>query len=248
VRLSFLKALVDEKFEYDCSNPSRSGLKTPFFPYTLDYGGQRGQDCAVPPCIKDDQIYPGFWEVLMNDLKSEYTVKQGENILKIERECASAAGCILFNEDNSVNYEPSADQIYELFLNNFNRFYNGNKAPFPLYLSEDWIQNEGKRKGLMKFIEEISKQHKDVFFVTIEEVIEWMKNSGTVSEYSAQAKCKEIQQTKCAMDDHDDNLFTQFKQQCHFDKIGELDGQDKTLMICDGVSCPTHYPWVHREI
>ncbi|XP_017461674.1 PREDICTED: uncharacterized protein LOC108355012, partial [Rhagoletis zephyria] len=70
-----IAALVHEKFEYDCSSPSRMGIKTPFFPYTFDYGGQRGNDCPVQPCLTDEQVFPGFWEVPMNDLNVVYTVK-----------------------------------------------------------------------------------------------------------------------------------------------------------------------------
>lgn len=242
-----IAALVSEKFEYDCSSPSRRGIQTPFFPYTLDYGGQRGQDCPVQPCVLDDQVFPGFWEVVMNDLNVQYKVKVDNESVTVNRECATAAGCLLFNEDGSVIDTPTADQIYDLFVTNFNRFYNGNKAPFPLYLSEDWIQQEGKRNGLLKFIEEISKQHKDVYFVSIADVIEWMKNAVPASDYASQAKCKEIQQTKCAMDDHDDNLNTQFTQHCDYIHVGELNGQDKRMFICDDVPCPADYPWTHRE-
>ena len=53
------------------------GIKTPFFPYTFDYGGQRGNDCPVQPCLTDEQVFPGFWEVPMNDLNVVYTVKGG---------------------------------------------------------------------------------------------------------------------------------------------------------------------------
>lgn len=58
--------------------------------------------------------------------------------VKTARECATAAGCLLFNEDGSVKNIPTEDDIFNLFMDNFNRFYNGNRAPFPLYLSESW--------------------------------------------------------------------------------------------------------------
>ena len=79
--LIYLKALVNEDFHYDCSNPSRKGIKSPFFPYTLDYGFQRMSDCQVQPCLKEGQNYPGFWEVPMNDLNVEYKIKNGNLVL-----------------------------------------------------------------------------------------------------------------------------------------------------------------------
>lgn len=165
----------------------------------------------------------------------------------MERECATAAGCLLFNDDGTVNYTPSEDVIFELFMANFNRFYNGNRAPFPLYLSEDWIQQEGKRKGLFKFINEILAKHKDVYFVALEQVIEWMKTGVKADEYVTTTKCKEVKTTECAMTDlSTENLDLQFNNHCDYEKVGELDGQAKRLFICDGVACPAHYPWVGR--
>ena len=263
-----IAALVSEDYEYDCSSPTRAGIKTPFFPYTLDYGGQRGQDCPVQPCVHDDEHFPGFWEVPMNDLNVNYVVDNGKDfvlhhlilfsnisylsylktIANLSRECATAAGCLLFNEDGTVNYTPTEDQIYNLFLDNFNRFYNGNKAPFPLYLSEDWIQQEGKRNGLFKFIETISKEHKDVYFVTIDQVIEWMKTGATAAEYEANTKCKPITNTKCMITDLDDlDLELQYAKHCDFEKVGELGGLTKRMVICNEASCPDHYPWTGRS-
>ncbi|KAI2810933.1 Adenylate cyclase type 8 [Blomia tropicalis] len=226
-----IAALVSEDYEYDCSSPTRAGIKTPFFPYTLDYGGQRGQDCPVQPCVHDDEHFPGFWEVPMNDLNVNYVVDNAN----LSRECATAAGCLLFNEDGTVNYTPTEDQIYNLLH-------------FPLYLSEDWIQQEGKRNGLFKFIETISKEHKDVYFVTIDQVIEWMKTGATAAEYEANTKCKPITNTKCMITDLDDlDLELQYAKHCDFEKVGELGGLTKRMVICNEASCPDHYPWTGRS-
>lgn len=168
--------------------------------------------------------------------------------MKTERECATAAGCLLFNDDGTVNYTPTEDQIFNLFMENFNRFYNGNRAPFPLYLSEDWIKQEGHRKGLFKFIKEVQANHTDVYFVALEEVINWMKSGSTAAEYkTTHSKCKELKTTTCAMTDlSTDQLDLQFNNHCDYEKVGELDGQTKRFYICDGVACPAHYPWVGR--
>lgn len=97
------------------------------------------------------------------------------------------------------------------------------------------------------FINEILAKHKDVYFVSIEEVINWMKGGNTAAEYATNSKCKPIQQTACALTDlATDQLDLQFTNHCDFEAIGELDGQTKRLFICDGVACPTHYPWTGR--
>lgn len=111
-------------------------------------------------------------------------------------------------------------------------------------MSEDWIQVEAKRKGLFKFIEYVSKV-KDVYFVTMTELIDWMKNSLTATEYSAQTKCKEIQVTACGIK-HEESFTKEFTKKCNYTHIAELDTQDKQMVICDDVQCPVDYPWVGR--
>lgn len=98
----------------------------------------------------------------------------------------------------------------------------------------------------MKFIEKIS-QNKDVYFISLEELLDWMKNSSDVNQYS-QTKCKPIEQTKCAMQHPDsDDLSREFKKKCDFTNIGELNGLTKRMIICDDLECPSNYPWVDRN-
>ncbi|KAH9425206.1 hydrolase [Dermatophagoides pteronyssinus] len=236
-------AFVDEKFEYDCSNPSRQGIRSPFFPYTFDYGFQRENDCQVQPCLKEGENYPGFWDVPMNDWDVEYEV-QG---VKVHRECAMASGCIMFEKNGEVNYHPTADEIYDLFEYNFDRFYNGNRAPFPLFLSEEWIHDEAKRDALLRFIQNKLNKH-DVFFVSIDEVLQWMQSPTNVADYIEKTKqCPPILQTKCGLKDGEKiDDISQFKRKCDYEKIDELNGQSKRMVICDDLHCPVHYPWVNR--
>ncbi|KAH7637441.1 hypothetical protein HUG17_7647 [Dermatophagoides farinae] len=236
-------AFVDENFEYDCSNPSRRGINSPFFPYTFDYGFQRENDCQVQPCLKKGENYPGFWDVPMNDWDVEYEV-QG---VKVHRECAMASACIMFNKDGSVIYHPTADEIYDLFEYNFNHYYNGNRAPFPLFLSEEWMHDEAKRNALQRFIQDKLEKH-DVFFVSIDEVLQWMQSPTNVHEYIEKTKqCKPIVKTKCGLKDGEIiNDISQFKRKCDYEKIDELNGQSKRMVICDDLHCPEHYPWLNR--
>jgi hypothetical protein len=239
-------ALVEEGFKYECSMPSRKYIKHPIYPYTLDYGFQRYDDCQIRPCLEPDQNYPGFWTVPMNDWITEMSV-EGTN-KTYERECASVDGCILFNKDGTANYDPTVEQIAELFEINFQRFYNTTRAPFPFFLREAWLSgNVNRQIGLMKFIEKMT-QKKDVFFVSISEVIDWMgrgANATSIHDYK-QTKClKSFPKSDCTIDPNEP-IATQ-GHQCKFEKIPELSNQDKTLVVCDKIKCPQHYPWVGND-
>ncbi|XP_027203068.2 chitin deacetylase 7-like [Dermatophagoides pteronyssinus] len=238
-----LNAFVDENFKYDCSNPSRQGMISPFFPYTLDYGFQRENDCPVQPCLQKGENYTGFWDVPINEWDVVYDV-QGE---KVHLGCAIASECLMFKEDGEVNFHPTADEIYERFEYNFDRFYNGNRAPFPLFLNEEWMYDEAKRDALLRFIQNKLNKH-DVFFVSIDEVLQWMQSPTNTTDYIEKTKqCRPIVETKCGLKDGEKIVEkTQFKQKCDYEKIDELNGQSKSLVICDDLHCPNNYPWVNR--
>jgi hypothetical protein len=182
----------------------------------------------------------------MNDWITEMSV-EGSN-KTYERECASVDGCILFNKDGTANYDPTVEQIAELFEINFQRFYNTTRAPFPFFLREAWLSgNVNRQIGLMKFIEKMT-QKKDVFFVSISEVIDWMgrgANATSIHDYK-QTKClKSFPKSDCTIDPNEP-IATQ-GHQCKFEKIPELSKQDKTLVVCDRINCPQHYPWVGND-
>lgn len=168
-------------------------------------------------------------------------------VVKVHRECAMASACIMFNKDGSVIYHPTADEIYDLFEYNFNHYYNGNRAPFPLFLSEEWMHDEAKRNALQRFIQDKLEKH-DVFFVSIDEVLQWMQSPTNVHEYIEKTKqCKPIVKTKCGLKDGEIiNDISQFKRKCDYEKIDELNGQSKRMVICDDLHCPEHYPWLNR--
>jgi hypothetical protein len=226
--------------------PSRKYLKHPIYPYTLDYGFQRYDDCQIRPCLELDQNYPGFWTVPMNDWITEMPVKGSPK--PYERECASVDACILFDKEGNANYEPTVEQIVELFEKNFERFYTTTKAPFPLFLREAWLSgNANREKGLIKFIEKMT-QKKDVFFVSISEVIDWMgrgANASSIHDYKQTICLKDFPKTNC-MVDPTEPIATQGNL-CKFSNIPELKNQNKALVVCDKVDCPKHYPWVGND-
>lgn len=62
-------------------------------------------------------------------------------------------------------------------MRNFERSYSGNRAPYVLSLNADFLQLAGQNKGMkavQKFLNKMTA-HKDVYIVTIKQLIDWMK-------------------------------------------------------------------------
>ena len=84
--------------------------------------------------------------------------------------------------------------VYTTFVTNFEETYNGNRAPFPIYLHAPWFTDDNIA-ATNKFIEyALSKG--DVYFVTMKELINWMKNPISASEYQKKANCKPVDVSK----------------------------------------------------
>jgi LysM repeat protein len=84
--------------------------------------------------------------------------------------------------------------VYTTFVTNFEQTYNGNRAPFPMYLHAPWFTDDNIA-ATNKFIEyALSKG--DVYFVTMKELINWMENPISASEYQKKANCKPVNVSK----------------------------------------------------
>lgn len=137
------------------------------------------------------------------------------------------------------------EETVKFFQTQFDRHYTRNRAPFPMFLREAWLaENDARKKGLFKFIENLT-QKKDVFFVSIQEVINWLKSGEqgiSLANYKPSQCVKSPPNTKCMVQE---GIETGNK--CSFDKIPALSGQTKDMVIC-GDSCPKNYPWVGNEL
>ena len=81
--------------------------------------------------------------------------------------CAMADGCF---------YEEDAASIQKIFTQNFLEHYTKSKAPFPLFFHSAWFFNRQHRQdGFFKFVDSILALP-DVYFVTSQELINWVKN------------------------------------------------------------------------
>ncbi|CAD7012004.1 unnamed protein product [Ceratitis capitata] len=97
---------------YDSSWPTQRYRSPAMWPYTLDY--RSTQDCQIGPC--PNAAIPGFW---INPMVS-WLDTAGYS-------CAMIDGCIYPPQDN-------VDALFEWMLENFKRHYEGNRAPFGIYL------------------------------------------------------------------------------------------------------------------
>eukprot|EP00794_Sanderia_malayensis_P008121 gene8121-8991_t len=142
-------ALSKLNFSYDSSMRSIADV---FWPYSLDY--KSTQDCRVPVCPTDS--YPGLWEMPMLTLYD-----------KNNNPCAYPSEC------KNIT---TADDVYNLLLNNFKRHYEGNRAPFPFFLKESWFGSHWFAiEGISMFVNHVASLP-DVYAISMNQTLEWVKN------------------------------------------------------------------------
>lgn len=80
--------------------------------------------------------------------------------------------------------------LYTTLVTNFDEAYSGNRAPFPLFTHAQWFTDENIA-ATRKFIDyALSKG--DVYFVTIKELLRWMQNPVSATDYRNTADCKPV--------------------------------------------------------
>ncbi|XP_046572247.1 uncharacterized protein LOC124280387 [Haliotis rubra] len=161
------KILKSQNLLYD----STLSLPTPqtkadfVWPYTLDF---RWRDrCDISGCPVG--AYPGLWEVPILPLL-DYTQSYF---------CTYADGC-MFNP-------PTADETFNFLWRNFMNHYDGNRAPFGVTLRQQWFSHfiyKPNLAGLDRFIRKLVSM-RDVYVVSIEQVLDWMKNPTPLAELGA---------------------------------------------------------------
>jgi len=105
--------LYDANFTYDSSMPIYEN-RPPSYPYTMDH--KIFHECMIPPC--PTRSFPGLWElplVMWNDLK--------------DGRCSMADAC---------SNPSDAEGVYLMIMQNFQRHYQTNRAPFGLFYHPAW--------------------------------------------------------------------------------------------------------------
>jgi len=150
--------LFELGFQYENTILERIGFPfTPsaedrMWPYTLDYS--YATICWTGPCDRD-QKYPGFWVIPM----WYFERKKDKQQLYLEPMDPIPG-------DNN--------EVFKLFQEHLLQRYNGNRAPFGIWLHPSWL-SDGRAEVLHRFIE-WARRLPDVWFVTGTQLIEYMKS------------------------------------------------------------------------
>lgn len=162
-------ALKEAGYSYDISYTFTRRPHTSFdaWPITLDFGWP--YICNIAPCPR--KSHKGFWEVPVNSL---YDWTQSDF-------CTYADEC--------RNQPNSEDETFQYLMDNFMNGYRGNRVPFGVHLHARWFHIHRYLRGVNRFIEELLKM-KDVYIVSVSDIIEWVKTPVTLNNINSFTKWK----------------------------------------------------------
>lgn len=238
--------MKNEGFEYDCSMATRAFGYTDadrgMWPYTLDY--KSDMDCVqsgwnfwwCPKCS-----YEGIWVQPMIDLEDMWVVPslgpQGQP-------CAMLDSCIGYTTN-------TPEEVEEMLMKNWDRVYNGNRAPWGLYVHSGWFfQGDWHYQGYKNFLTYISSLD-DVWIVPIKEGLEYVKSPVSNEELLAANGTSVFGCDKFQVPDPARDCGRAMN--CRYNDlefpVDNLYGE-RNMKICtstlDGElqSCPERYPWL----
>ncbi|KAG0088848.1 hypothetical protein BGZ93_002274 [Podila epicladia] len=151
--------LAQEKLQYDSSV---NAIPTDaYWPYTLDNGV--ANDCWNGICAQPI-VAPGLWEIPMHAItdSDQPTAK-------------------VISMDPQL--EGTGEVVSGWLKNNFNRHYNGNRQPFGIYLHPVHV---GQSVQMFNEFFKWAAAQPDVWFVTNQQLLEWMKNPVPASQLATQ--------------------------------------------------------------
>ncbi|KAI7858219.1 hypothetical protein BDC45DRAFT_457887 [Circinella umbellata] len=202
-----LDILKKQNFMYDSSSASATPNDV-YWPYTLDHGianhycgGSTTSDLLCNIKI------PGLWEIPMHAVLDSTT-----GIPQLM----------------DVYMAGSPNDVFQWNMNTFNNHYNGSRQPFGIYIHPTHLTNypglpdsKPKLDGLISFIQSIANKQ-DVWFVTNQQLLQWMKNPVKASELKNQKylECQQpvINKEICnGLDDNDNGQIDEgLTHDCNF--------------------------------
>ncbi|XP_063608497.1 chitin deacetylase 1-like isoform X1 [Penaeus indicus] len=220
---SQFRMMEKNTFLYDSTITAPLSSK-PLWPYTLYY--------RMPhPCHGNLQNCPtrsfAVWEMVMNEMDRREEPTYGDGL----------PGCHMV--DSCFATKPEPEQFYNFLQNNFNRHYQSNRAPFGLFFHSAFLKNNPDiLDTFLYWLDETLKNQKDVYFVTMTQVIQWMQDPRPVGQLNNYEAWKE----KCVVDGPP---FCYGGNNCELD-TDELPGQTLHLSTC--MRCPNNYPWTRDPL
>lgn len=209
------EVLEDFGYIYD-SSISIPPLRTPIWPYTLDY--KIPHECKSGTC--PTKSFPGIWEVPLNAHYVE-TYEGGH--------CPYLDQCVLHNH--------SEDDVFEWLQEDFLRYYKQNRAPYMMPFHTNWFQIKELEKGLQKFLD-WTRTQPDVWFVTITQALVWMtdpKEAKLLNNFDAWncAKRESITSPPCNLPNN-----------CALSFRPPEANVTTTRYLVTCRECPAKYPWL----
>ncbi|CAL1538400.1 unnamed protein product [Lymnaea stagnalis] len=160
--------LRDYHFLYDTSivNIEIAGGRKPLWPFTLDY---LVGSCVNPPC--PTKPYPGLWEFPMN----AWIGDDGYSCSMVD---ACAVGSNLFTA--------SELEWYNFYKRNFESYFYPDRVPMPFFTHGSmFLRSTNAFPALVTWIKELLS-YRNIWLVTPQQVIEWMKNPLTNDQMIAE--------------------------------------------------------------
>jgi LysM repeat protein len=165
------KILYDSSIDEYVSDSSLTSktFSSRLYPYTFDNGIVQDCNWTLPSgqCTQNER-YPGMWEVPMWDLPNATVTPQ----------------------INAYTMDPDrgfGGDLLTTLKTNFDQAYNGNRAPFPIYVHAPWFTPE--HINLANQFIEYALSKPNVYFVTIRQLIDWMNNPVPASQLATTLKC-----------------------------------------------------------
>ncbi|KAG2227562.1 hypothetical protein INT45_002247 [Circinella minor] len=196
-----LDILKKQNFIYDSSSTSASIIPDHvYWPYTLDHGMANNHYCSSGSTTGEllcDIKIPGLWEIPMHTVLDKTT-----GIPQLM----------------DVYMAGSPNDVFQWNMDTFNNHYNGTHLTNYPGLPD----SKPKLDGLMSFIQSIANKQ-DVWFVTNQQLLQWMKNPVKVSELKNQnyLQCQQpiLNKEICnGLDDNNNGYIDEgLTNDCHFE-------------------------------
>ncbi|KAK3872525.1 hypothetical protein Pcinc_022397 [Petrolisthes cinctipes] len=192
----------------------------PVWPYSLEY--QVPHECRSGSC--PERSFPGVWEIPMNSHFRDFNYQGGF--------CPYLDQCALSYEN-----EP---EILQWLIDDFNRHYSTNRAPYMMALTTNWFQTKTLENALHAFID-YTMTLDDTYYVTMTEALQWVTTPQRISDLNRftpwdctqkvlpEPPCEKGNSCKLAVNPK-------------FDNSTEKPTGTRYMVTC--AECPNIYPWV----
>ena len=176
------------------------------------------------------KAYPGLWEIPVNPLYNDVNT------------CPHADQCVFPSSDETDD----AQDIVDFLTENFERHYTSNRAPFQLNFHVNWFTSKTKVRALGKFIDSVLKNYPDAYFVTYQQMVNWMREPVPLNQLNF--KCTNTTGHSVCNRPHTCVLKHYLDKNNGAATIENSVRTDTRYMaLCQSTSCPAQYPWYNNH-